>query len=98
MGKTLIVFKIKCIDMEGLDATIEAVKKIQNGEVKDVKKVPIGFGISEIKAAVLIPEKQDHVLSAERAGSSDTLPPTTRASSWSSTTSCSSITSPTRCT
>jgi translation elongation factor EF-1beta len=63
MGKTLIVFKIKCIDMEGLDATIEAVKKIQNGEVKDVKKVPIGFGISEIKAAVLIPEKQDHVLS-----------------------------------
>ncbi|MDO8625581.1 MAG: hypothetical protein Q7R47_05840 [Candidatus Diapherotrites archaeon] len=62
MGKTLIIFKIKCIDMELLDETVKAVRELEKGEVKDVQKVPIGFGISEIKIAVLIPEKQDHVL------------------------------------
>ena len=62
MGKTLIVFKIKCEDMEQIDSTIEAIRKLKSGDVKDVKKVPIGFGISEIKAAVLIPEKQDQIL------------------------------------
>ncbi len=62
MGKTLIVFKIKCEDMEKLDETVAAIQTIKTGEVKDVKKIPIGFGIQEIKAAVLIPEKQDHIL------------------------------------
>ncbi len=62
MGKTLIVFKITCKDMEKLDETVDHIKKLKSGEVKDVKRIPIGFGIEEIKVAVLIPEKQDQIL------------------------------------
>ncbi|MBS3061224.1 MAG: hypothetical protein J4215_01420 [Candidatus Diapherotrites archaeon] len=62
MGKTIIVFKVKCEDMEKLDETVEKIKQLKSGEVKDVKKIPIGFGIQEIKIAVLIPEKQDQIL------------------------------------
>lgn len=62
MGKTLIVYKISLAEMEHLDAVEKAIPKIRKGEVKDVKRQPIGFGIEVIKAAVLIPEKQDQIL------------------------------------
>lgn len=64
MGKTLVIFKITASDMEKLGQIIQAIPKIKNGEIKDVKRQPIGFGIEVIRAAVLIPEKQDAVLDA----------------------------------
>ena len=48
--------------MDFLENVFNAVKQLKTGEVKDVQKIPIGFGIQTIKAAILIPEKQDHVL------------------------------------
>jgi len=62
MGKTIAIYKITVSDMGYLDSVFNAVKTLKIGEVKDVQKIPIGFGIQTIKAAILIPEKQDRVL------------------------------------
>ena len=62
MGKTLVIFKITVFSIEKLNQTAEAIRQLKTGEVKDVKREPIGFGIEIIKTAVLIPEKQDNVL------------------------------------
>jgi translation elongation factor EF-1beta len=64
MGKTLVIFKLTASDMEQLEKIVKAIPKIQIGEVRDVKRQPIGFGIEVIRTAVLIPEKQDAVLDA----------------------------------
>lgn len=64
MGKTLVIFKITTSKMEELDGIAKAIPKIKTGEVKDVQRQPIGFGIEVIRVAVLIPEKQDAVLDA----------------------------------
>ncbi len=62
MGKILVIYKINAKDLDKLDETVKAVKGIKNGEVKDVKREPIGFGVEVIKAAILIPEKDDAIL------------------------------------
>ena len=61
MGKTLVIFKIKPKDFEKIDEAMEQVKTIKKGIVKDIKKVPIGFGIEIIKAAVLFEEKKEDI-------------------------------------
>ena len=45
--------------MEKVDETFEAVKKLKEGEVKDVQKVSIGFGAEIVKAGILINEKEE---------------------------------------
>lgn len=62
MGKTLVVFKITLDEMDYISEVMASIQKIQKGEVKDIQKFPIGFGIEIIKTAILIPEKQDQVL------------------------------------
>ncbi|MDP2974081.1 MAG: hypothetical protein Q8N60_03455 [Candidatus Diapherotrites archaeon] len=59
MGKTVLIYQIKAADMDELDATIEAIKKAKNGEFRDAKRIPIGFGVEIIKAAFTVPEKDD---------------------------------------
>lgn len=66
VGKTLVIFKIKPKDFEKIDEAIEEIKKIKTGTVKDVKKVPIGFGIEIIKAAVLFEEKKEDIEGATK--------------------------------
>ena len=62
VGKTMVIFKIAPADMEKIAAIEGAVKGIKSGEFKDLKKEPIGFGIEIIKAAFLIPEKEEGAL------------------------------------
>jgi len=59
MGKTVLIYQIKAADMDNLDATIEAIKKAKNGEFRDAKRIPIGFGVEIIKAAFTVAEKDD---------------------------------------
>ena len=59
MGKTLLIYKIKAVEMETLDETLEALKTVKNGEFRDAKREPIGFGVEIIKAAFTVPEKDD---------------------------------------
>ncbi|PIN85126.1 MAG: hypothetical protein COV47_03780, partial [Candidatus Diapherotrites archaeon CG11_big_fil_rev_8_21_14_0_20_37_9] len=58
-SKTLLIIKINPKDMEKVDETFEAVKKLKEGEVKDVQKVSIGFSAEIVKAGILINEKEE---------------------------------------
>lgn len=59
MGKTVLIYRINAKDMETIDETIKALKTVKNGEFRDAKKIPIGFGVEIIKAAFTVPEKDD---------------------------------------
>ena len=62
MGKTIALFKVKpAEDIEPKDC-IEQLKTCKKGEFADAKEEPIGFGIIIVKAAFLIPEKQDEAI------------------------------------
>ena len=62
MGKTLLIYKINAADMEKIDETVEAIKSVKNGEFRDARREPIGFGVEIIKAAFTVPEKDDKVV------------------------------------
>jgi translation elongation factor EF-1beta len=64
MGKAMIIFKIKVKEPEEIDKAVAAIKGIKSGQVKDVKKFPIGFGIELIKAGILIDDKKEGSLEA----------------------------------
>ncbi len=66
VGKTLVIFKIKPKELGDIDKAIEEIKKIKTGTVKDIKKVPIGFGVEIIKAAVLFEEKKEDIEGATK--------------------------------
>lgn len=66
MGKTIVIFKIKPKDLDQIDAAIAQVRTIKKGIVKDIQKVPIGFGVEIIKAAVLFEEKKEDIEGATK--------------------------------
>ncbi|MDD5148251.1 MAG: hypothetical protein PHH08_02190 [Candidatus ainarchaeum sp.] len=63
MGKTIVIMKITPKE-DKIEEAIAELKAIKNGAVKDVQKVPIGFGIEIIKTAILIEEKKEGALEA----------------------------------
>jgi len=62
MGKTIVIFKVTPKE-DMIDKAIEDLKALKKGTTKDVQKVPVGFGIEILKAAVLIEEKAESALS-----------------------------------
>ena len=61
-SKTFLIVKINASDMDRLDETIEAVKGIKNGDVKDVKREPIGFGVEIIKAGITVDSSDEKLV------------------------------------
>ena len=62
MGKTLVIYKINAKDMEKIGEVLEVIKGVKNGEYRDARKEPIGFGVEIIKAAFTVPEKDDNAI------------------------------------
>jgi translation elongation factor EF-1beta len=62
MGKTFVIFKINARDMENLSKTEEDLRACKNGECRDIRQEPIGFGVIVLKAGFTIPEKDDSAL------------------------------------
>lgn len=60
--KTFVIMKISATDMEKLDELEEKLKQIKNGEVREVRREPIGFGVEVFKIGVLINEKEEGAL------------------------------------
>lgn len=60
--KTLVILRLNAADMGHLNEAVEEVKGLTSGEVKDVRREPIGFGVEVIKAGVLISEKDENAL------------------------------------
>ncbi|MFH0714807.1 MAG: hypothetical protein V1847_03465 [Candidatus Diapherotrites archaeon] len=59
MGKTLIVYKLYPDGPENVDVVEKAVREVKSGELKEVRREPIAFGMSLLRAAFLLPEKDD---------------------------------------
>jgi len=64
MGKTFLIFRVKAEDLEKLEECVNEIKGISSGEVKDVKREPIGFGAEVIKAGILVDEKDESAIEA----------------------------------
>lgn len=62
MGKTLIIYKIYPESVEAVKEVEESLKKVKSGELRDLKKEPIGFGLELIKAAFTVAEKDDSAI------------------------------------
>ena len=62
--KTMLIIKIKPKELDQIDAAVAAVRGIKSGQVMDVKKEPIGFGIEVIKAGILVDSKDDGAVDA----------------------------------
>jgi translation elongation factor EF-1beta len=60
MGKTMVIYRVTPTDMGKLDETVGQVKDLKAGRVVDVKKEPIGFGITVLKVGVVV-EKEEAV-------------------------------------
>jgi translation elongation factor EF-1beta len=58
-SKTMLIIRVKPNDMEKIDEIIKDIKKIKTGEVREVRKEPIGFGIELIKAGILVPSEDE---------------------------------------
>ena len=61
MGKIMVIFKV-FTDPENLDAVEKSLKEITQGEFKDLKREPIGFGIEFIRVGYLISDKEEGVM------------------------------------
>jgi len=58
MGKAMVVFKV-FTDPENLDAVEKSLREIKEGDFKDLKREPIGFGIEVIRVGYVVPDKVD---------------------------------------
>jgi len=59
MGKALVIMKIYPEEIEDSVKIEESVKGITSGEIKEVRREPIAFGLELVKIAVVIPDKED---------------------------------------
>lgn len=57
----MVIFKV-FTDPENLDAVEKSLKEITQGEFKDLKREPIGFGIEVIRVGYLISDKEEGVM------------------------------------
>ncbi|MBU0662014.1 MAG: hypothetical protein ABH854_04745 [Candidatus Diapherotrites archaeon] len=64
MGKTLVIYRIKPVEMGETDRVIEAIKGTKSGKFQDAKKDPVGFGVELVKAGFSVPEKDDDAVDA----------------------------------
>ncbi|MEM4257096.1 MAG: hypothetical protein QXZ13_03180 [Candidatus Diapherotrites archaeon] len=58
-SKTLLIVRIKPVEMELLDSIAKSVENIKSGSVKDVKRYPIGFGVELLKVGVLVDSEDE---------------------------------------
>ena len=63
MGLAMVVFKV-FTDPENLDKTEKGLREIKEGQFRDLKREPIGFGIEVIRVGYLIPDKVDGAMTA----------------------------------
>lgn len=63
MGKVLVVFKVFS-NPENTEKVSEALKTLKEGECKEVRREPIGFGIELLRVGYVIPDKVDGAMDA----------------------------------
>ena len=56
-SKTFVIFKVSAKEPQKTKELMNSLKSLKNGEVRDVKAEPIGYGIEVVKVGVLFDEK-----------------------------------------
>ena len=59
MGQALVIFKIYPEGLEEVEKVEAAVRELKEGDVKEVRREPIAFGLELVKAGIVIPDKED---------------------------------------
>jgi len=59
MGDALVIFKIYPEGIDEIEQVEKGVKAITEGDVKEVRREPIAFGLELIKAGIAIPDKEE---------------------------------------
>ncbi|MBI2597831.1 MAG: elongation factor 1-beta [Candidatus Diapherotrites archaeon] len=60
--KMFVIIKVNAKEMEKVGELAEKLKTLKNGEIREVKREPIGFGIEVIKVGALVNEKEEGAL------------------------------------
>ena len=58
-SKTMLIIRVKAEDMEKNDEIVASLKKLKVGEVKDVRKDSIGFGVELIRVGILVSSEDE---------------------------------------
>ena len=58
----MVVFKILPEEPEAIDAIEKALHNIKTGKLEDLKKEPLAFGLSTIRAGITIQDKVDGLM------------------------------------
>jgi len=56
--KTLVIMKVFPDSVEVQDSLEKALSGLKTGELKDIKKEPLAFGLNVYRIAVALPEKE----------------------------------------
>lgn len=59
MGQTMVILKVFPEAPGDEEEVVEALKGLKTGEVKDVQKEPLAFGMFVVRVGVLLPEKKE---------------------------------------
>ncbi len=58
MGKTLVIIKVFPDDVEKQEEVEKKLKELKTGELREIKKEPLAFGLNVFRIAVALPEKE----------------------------------------
>lgn len=67
MGKIFLIYRVKAKEMDKLEGCEKEIGDIKSGEVKDIKREGLGFGIEMIKAGIIVEEKKEGAVEAVTA-------------------------------
>ena len=59
MGNALVIFKIFPEGPEDVGKVEKALRVLKEGQVKDIRREPIAFGLEAIRVGIVIPDKQE---------------------------------------
>ena len=62
MGKVLVIAKLFPEDSESIEKIENSLRNIKSGELQEIKREPIAFGLNAIKVAITIPDKADNAM------------------------------------
>ena len=62
MGKVLVIAKLFPQDSESIEKIENSLRNIKSGELQEIKREPIAFGLSAVKVAITIPDKADNAM------------------------------------
>jgi translation elongation factor aEF-1 beta len=62
MGDVLVIVRIYPEDIDAIEKVESGLKTFRGGELKDMRREPIAFGMSLIKAGIVVPDKTEGVM------------------------------------